>query len=159
MDLTKSIRSLSHDLHPAVLKHSGLAAALSSHCREIEADHDLAVVFSSEGEVGEIDPATALCLYRIAQEALRNVVTHADARRVMVHLARTGNHVAIDVIDDGRGFEIAAARSNTAGLGLVSIRERARLARGTVTITTGRQSGTRVSVRVPIPPPVGDPRQ
>ena len=157
MDLTKSIRSLSHDLHPAVLKHSGLEAALSSHCREIQADHDLAVVFNSEGEIGEIDPAAALCLYRIAQEALQNVVTHADARRVMVHLARTGNHVAIDVIDDGRGFEIAAARSNTAGLGLVSIRERARLARGTVTITTGRQSGTRVSVRVPVSPPTGAP--
>jgi PAS domain S-box-containing protein len=156
MDLTRSIRSLSHDLHPAVLKHSGLEAALSSHCREIEADHDLSVVFDSNGKVGEIDPAAALCLYRIAQEALRNAVTHADARRVTVRLARTDDHVAIDVIDDGRGFEMAAARSSTAGLGLVSIRERARLARGVVTITTGRQSGTRVSVRVPISPTAGD---
>ena len=158
MDLTKSIRSLSHDLHPAVLKHSGLAAALSAHCREIEADHDLSVVFNSDGEVGEIDPAAALCLYRVAQEALRNVVKHAEARRVEVHLARTGNHVAVDVTDDGRGFEIADARSSTAGLGLVSIRERARLARGTVTITTGPESGTRVSVRVPISAPPGDRR-
>jgi len=91
----------------------------------------------------------ALCLYRVAQEALRNVVAHARARHIDVRLTRSGERIELTVADDGRGFDIGQASTRAKGLGLVSIHERVRLAGGTVSIVTEVNKGTRVRVEVP----------
>ena len=91
----------------------------------------------------------ALCFYRIAQEALRNVVAHADARRADVRLRRPDDSAELTIADDGKGFDVVRAREERKGLGLVSINERVRLAGGTVSIATEVNKGTRVRVQIP----------
>ena len=87
---------------------------------------------TAEGDFESIDTETALCLYRIAQEALHNVVKHAGARQAEVRLFRTADSDELTIADDGRGFDVAETRRNGKGLGLVSINERVRLAGGTL---------------------------
>ena len=150
IDLTEDIRHISHDLHPAVLQHAGLVVALKSHCGEFAKQHAIDVVVRSEPECGAIDPATALCLYRITQEALRNIAKHAGAHQVVVILSRSGDEVMLSIADDGRGFDLENVRQHTGGLGLRSIDERARLAHGHVSIEAAPGLGTRVSVRLEV---------
>jgi signal transduction histidine kinase len=78
--VAEALRRLSHGLHPAVLQHVGLVAALQAHCAEVERQHHFDVSFFATGAIEPIEPATALALYRIAQEALGNAARHAHAR-------------------------------------------------------------------------------
>jgi two-component system sensor histidine kinase UhpB len=149
-NVTEALRRLSHGLHPAVLQHVGLVAALQSHCVEIERQHQFDVTFSAAGAVEPLDPRTALALYRIAQEALGNAARHAHARHVTVSLARGEHTLSMSVSDDGRGFDVDAA-GNSGGLGLVSIEERVRLMLGRVAIRSRRNAGTFIDVCVPAP--------
>jgi signal transduction histidine kinase len=146
--LARNVRHLSHDLHPTVLRHLGLVKALMSYCDELERAHGVAMKCSSEGEVASVSPDAALCVYRIAQEALRNVIAHAGASRVDVRLLQTGDHVEITIADNGRGFDISSAETRK-GLGLISITERAKLAEGTIAITSGVNEGTRIQAKIP----------
>jgi PAS domain S-box-containing protein len=147
--LVENVRHLSHALHPSVLEHVGLVAALAGYCAEVQRVQTVEVTFSSEGDVDSTDAETALCLYRIAQEALRNVVAHADARHADVRLLRTGDSAELTIADDGKGFDMVGTHEVRKGLGLVSINERVRLAGGTVSITTELNKGTRVRVQIP----------
>jgi PAS domain S-box-containing protein len=147
--LTENVRHLSHDLHPSVLEHSGLVTALTTYCRQVQGEQSVVVTFTTEGDFEPAGKQVALCLYRIAQEALRNVVAHAGARRADVRLRRTGDGAELTIADDGKGFDIARTGERSTGLGLVSINERARLVGGTVSITTELNKGTRVRVQIP----------
>jgi signal transduction histidine kinase len=147
--LARNVRHLSHDLHPTVLHHLGLVKALTSYCGELERAHGVAVRCTSEGEFGSVAPDPALCVYRIAQEALRNVIAHAAASRADVRLVHAGDHVELTITDDGRGFDTSRAIESGRGLGLVSIRERAKIAGGTLSIVTGAARGTRIEARIP----------
>jgi signal transduction histidine kinase len=148
VELAANVRHLSHDLHPSVLAHAGLVAALSAHCADLRRTHGLAVTLTANGDFSAMPTATALCLYRVAQEALRNVVTHAAASDAAVRLVRDGEETELTIVDDGRGFTIGPALRGH-GLGLVSINERVRLCGGTVSIVTDVGKGTRIGVRVP----------
>jgi PAS domain S-box-containing protein len=148
--LADNVRHLSHELHPDVLQHTGLPAALSSYCAELQQHHAIELTCRAEWDVESLDPGIALCLYRVAQEALRNVVTHADARRAEIRLEDTGAAAELTITDDGKGFDITKARLKRNTLGLVSINERVRLAGGTVTIVTELAKGTKMHVRIPL---------
>ena len=104
-----SLRQISHQLHPAALEHAGLAAALELTCVEVGQATGLMVRLAQEGETIGLPPEVALCLYRVAQEALANVVRHAGARRVVLVLRRGTNGVDLEITDDGRGLGAAAA--------------------------------------------------
>jgi len=145
--LAESVRNLSHDLHPDVLRHAGLTAALTDYSNGLSPA--VAVTCTAEGDFESLDPEAALCLFRIAQEALHNVVKHAHASHAEVRLVRTADSAEITIVDDGSGFDVDTRKSGT-GLGLISITERARLAGGTVSIVTALNEGTRVRVQVPI---------
>ena len=149
--LAASVRSLSHDLHPDVLSHAGLTASLKAYCKGLSLSQPFAIECHTQGDFASIDPAVALCLYRITQEALHNVVKHAEAHHAEVRLLRDGDSVELTIADDGMGFEIET-RKRGSGLGLVSITERARLSEGTVSIVTALNEGTQVRVRIPIRP-------
>jgi signal transduction histidine kinase len=148
--LTEDIRVLSHELHPAVLHHAGLTDALRAHCSEFAKQHAIAVVVEAQPELGPIDSAKALCLYRITQEALRNVAKHADARQVHVNLSRRDDQIHLSIADDGKGFDLAQVSQNGNGLGLRSIDERVRLARGQLSIDAAPGQGTTLSVRLDV---------
>jgi two-component system sensor histidine kinase UhpB len=147
--LAEDIRHLSRDLHPTVVEHAGLVAALGAHCVDLQRREMLEITFRAEGDFTATDAAAALCLYRVAQEALRNVVAHARANHTEVCLHCVGDRLELSIADDGRGFDIGRAHVGARGLGLVSINERVRLAGGTVSIITEVNKGTRVRVEVP----------
>jgi PAS domain S-box-containing protein len=148
--LAESIRTLSHELHPGVLEHAGLVAALSSHCAALQQEYPILVRLRVTDDFDGISPAPALCLYRVAQEALRNIVSHARATVANVRLVRTPDGAELTITDDGRGFDAGAPRLSQVGLGLISIHERVRLAGGTVDIVSEPHRGTTVRVRIPI---------
>jgi signal transduction histidine kinase len=145
----ESVRRLSHELHPVNLRVLGLAAALKGHCREVEKRHDVPVIFTTEGDVAHLPADVAVCLFRVAQEALRNGAVHGGPRQIRVSLAGTDAAVELTVTDDGRGFDLEAARGSGSGLGLVSIEERGRAVGGSVEIRSQPRQGTTIRVRVP----------
>jgi PAS domain S-box-containing protein len=147
--LAQNVRHLSHDLHPTVLRHAGLVAALTSYCAELTRAHGTIITCDAKGDLSSIAPEVALCLYRIAQEALRNTIAHAHAKRADVRLTRLGEDVEITVVDDGRGFDAARSLERGKGLGLVSITERVRLVGGTLRVESEPNAGTRVRAQVP----------
>jgi signal transduction histidine kinase len=150
----EGIRRLSHDLHPASLRLLGLAPALKTHCGETAKRNNVQVSFRVEGDLSHLHPDVAVCLFRIAQEALRNGITHGHARRLEVVLSRSADHVELTVTDDGPGFDLEAVRRSGVGLGLVSMEERARIVGGDMEILTGPRRGTTIRIRGPVEPPL-----
>jgi signal transduction histidine kinase len=153
--ISEQVRVLAHDFHPGVLEHLGLTAALQAHCREVSQHSGIRVHFRPGPEVGKVPTSIATSLYRITQEALRNVAKHSGAVTATVMLSRLeptpGKRVLrLAVIDDGKGFVMEKAL-NGSGLGLVSIEERARLVDGEMSIHSIPGEGTRVEVEVPLP--------
>jgi PAS domain S-box-containing protein len=149
-DLSSSVHDLSHQLHPSKLEHLGLVAAFRGLCKELGEYHGLKVSFAHFDVPERIPEATALCLYRIAQEALRNVIRHGDTDHAAVELGGSPDGICLRVSDEGVGFDPGAVKNG--GLGLVSMRERLSLAGGVISIDSRPAGGTRISVRIPCRP-------
>lgn len=150
-DLADAIRNLSHQLHPSLLQHTSLIATLQRHCVDIEQHHRLKVSFTTRDELAELNPDVALCLFRVAQEALTNATRHARASAILVQLAAIDGGVELRIVDDGVGF--VAGERTPIGLGLRSINERVRLVGGTVQLESQPGHGTSLLVRVPLEGP------
>ena len=145
----EEVRSLSHTIHPRVLDDLGLAAALEWLARQTREQESLDVeVFAADGPA--IPKLPASVLYRIAQESLRNVVRHAQARRVELWLRRAPGTATLEVVDDGRGFDVRQAEERRPGMGLFSMRERVGLVNGTLSLVSASGRGTRVVATVPL---------
>ena len=143
--ISTSVRELSHRLHPARLQLIGLVAGIDSLGRELSLPH-LSIAFRHRNVPADIDEDIALCLFRVAQEALGNAVKHSDARHVWVELAGEPPGVALTITDDGKGFDDGVPN---AGLGLISMRERVESVGGVLEIHTTPGDGTRLRVTVP----------
>jgi PAS domain S-box-containing protein len=149
-EVSSAVHDLSHQLHPSKLEQLGLVAAVRGLCREVKQHHGLEVTFTSRDVPEAIPEATALCLYRIAQEALRNVIKHSGAAHAAVELTGAAGRVRLRVSDDGAGFDPASAH-RTGGLGLVGMRERLNLVGGEMAVDSRPGGGTRIDVRAPGP--------
>ena len=147
-ELSSEAHRLSYELHPSKLEQLGLTAAMHGFCKEISAAHQLQVGFEARAVPRKLPGVVSLCLYRIGQEALQNVVKHSGACSAKVELSTEGNQIHLTVVDDGMGFDVQAAQTK-GSLGLISMRERARLARGQITWES-RKGFTRMEVRVPL---------
>ena len=147
------IRRLSHDLHPATLRLLGLVPALRAHCNEVATRNGVAVQFSAGDPVGDANPDVAVCLFRIAQESLRNGIEHGSAEHLSVTLHRAGDWLELCVTDDGRGFDVSETWRDDGGLGLVTMEERVNLVGGNLSVASEIGRGTIVRARVPIAPP------
>jgi two-component system NarL family sensor kinase len=119
---------LSHQLHPVLLQEAGLPSALSSYCEEFDKLRGIPVSCETDESVADLSAAFALCLYRIAQEALGNVAKHSRAKHVEVRLSRSNGNVCLSVSDDGAGFSLDG---RSGGLGLIFMRERVYQLNGT----------------------------
>ena len=149
MRMSKDLRNLSHELHPGALEHVGLVEALRTRCEELRVESNVrASVDVAEGW-SEVPYDMALCLYRVAQEALRNVTSHANATTARISLARHGGDVVMQVADDGQGF-IASDPAMHHGLGLMSMDERVRMLGGTFQVQPGPHNGTVVVASLPL---------
>jgi len=147
--LSSSVHDLSHQLHPAKLEQLGLVAALRSLCKELEQSHGLSIAFEHHESPEPLPDDAALCLYRITQESLQNVIKHSAAHQVLVELTSDAASIRLVIVDDGKGFD-SRSLDGKAGLGLVSMRERLRLVQGEIAIDSRPAAGTRIEVRVPL---------
>lgn len=144
--LSNDIRGISHQLHPAILEDLGLPAALETLAEEFQQAGLEEVLVEAEQIPEKIPPTISAALYRIAQEALRNVSKHAPKATVRILLKADDGNLTLSIADTGPGIQTHAGRT---GLGIISIRERAQLVGGQLTITSMPKNGTIVRVVVP----------
>ena len=140
------IRQRSRALHPEVLDDFGLEYALRSHVDLVTRQSGLPIQVETTGDFSGLPGEMATHLYRVLQESLTNVIRHAGASEVAVTATRDASGVALTIDDDGRGVDSGVT---SPGLGLTSMRERAALMGGTITIGVSPLGGTRVAVQVP----------
>jgi signal transduction histidine kinase len=147
--LSADIHALSYRLHPSVLEDLGLAEALKAECERFSRQESI----PSDLKLGDlpagIPPDPALCLFRVAQGALRNVARHARARGVQVLLRGMDGGVQLAVRDDGIGFD-PTVQKNPRTLGLASMDERVHLAGGELDIESAPGHGTTIVAWVPL---------
>jgi signal transduction histidine kinase len=144
------VRRISMDLRPAIIDDLGLLPTLSwffrefgASCRNIVIEPRISITES------DVPPELKIGIFRILQEAVSNIIKHADAKHIRVVLQRTDSIVQLAVIDDGKGFDAdapATSRDWKSGLGLASMRERARVSGGNYIIESTPGAGTRVFV-------------
>jgi two-component system CheB/CheR fusion protein len=146
--LARGIHDMSRQLHPSILDDLGLAAALKEECRVFSEIQGVPVTFRAAKMPKSLPEEIALCIYRVAQEILRNIAQHAGAREVHFHLAATPSEIRLSVQDIGGGFDLVKVTGKK-GLGLISMEERVRLLKGTFEIQSHPGQGTRVEVHVP----------
>lgn len=147
-ETSKAVHRMSYELHPSKLVHLGLVAALQSLFEELNRRHRLAIEFTNKDVPADLPQDLSLCLYRIAQECLSNVIKHSGVQQAKVDLLGTGNDIQLRVSDAGRGFAEPLKASN--GLGLISMRERLRLAGGRISVESRPLQGTTIDVIVPL---------
>jgi PAS domain S-box-containing protein len=147
--LSEDVHALSYRLHPSVLDDLGLVEALKAECDRVARHGALRVDVDASGVPEALPAEASLCLFRVAQEALRNATRHAQASAVTVLLSPSGKGLQLAVSDNGRGFEPGRARRR-ASLGLASMRERVRLLDGELDIESTPGRGTTVVARVPV---------
>ena len=149
VSLSRDVHALAYRLHPSVLDDLGLAEALRVECERIARRGVAEVTFDAGSAADAVRGERALCLFRVAQEALRNAARHARATRIGASLRSTADgSVELSVADDGCGFDPSAARER-ASLGLASMRERVALLGGRLEIDSRRGEGTRIVAWLP----------
>lgn len=146
-EVISEVHNLSHSMHSSKLEHLGLADALDELCRIISLRHHIAIDFQPNEASGNESPEVALSFYRIAQEALNNVVRHSRADRAQVTLTRTGDRLTMQIRDGGIGFD---TRVTSSGLGLASIEERILSIHGSLSVRSNSNEGTSITVEAPL---------
>jgi signal transduction histidine kinase len=147
----RDLRALLVDLHPPTLASAGLDAALGDLVSPLSA-RGTKLELRVDGE-DRLDPETQALVYRVAQEAVRNVIAYADASTVSVEVEVEGSTARLLIVDDGRGFrpETRERRREEGHLGLSLVEELAQQAGGSLTIDSSEGAGTRVRLEVPLP--------
>jgi len=145
----QEMRLLIFELHPPMLKEAGLVAALQTSLDSVEARTGLQTDLKVEGGINRLPTSIEVELFRIAMEALNNLVKYARAKRVTVDLRSTNGRVFMDICDNGVGFDLSAAKLSN-GLGLRNMEERARRMGANLEITSAPGVGTQVKVDVRI---------
>ena len=148
-EISNDIHRLSYRLHPSKLDYLGLGAAVKSLCAELKESGKLQIEFQQARVPAFLPQDVTLCVFRIAQEALRNCIKHSGAQAVEVLLEKTNNEIHLSVSDNGCGFNPESELTRK-GLGFISMRERLRLVDGRIRIHTRPLRGTRVEVSVPV---------
>jgi len=150
----QEVERIAHNLRPSVLDELGLAAAIRDTCTEFAERTGVAVGLARVELAARLPADTELALYRILQEALKNVELHAHARQVTVQLQQSDGAVRLTIKDDGTGVdaELPSARHKVQiGLNLLGIRERAAYVGGVLKVKSSRRAGTEIEVGIPRP--------
>jgi signal transduction histidine kinase len=155
-EIGADLHTLSHRLHSSTLESLGLVLGVSSLCAEFGEQQGIEVRFTHNNIPRNVSPDVALCLFRIAQESLRNVKRHSGASSAEVCLNRSGNEINLTIADKGKGFDMQASQAKV-GLGLRSMRERLRLLKGRIEIQSSPGEGTVIRVWVPLATNPGEP--
>jgi len=154
--LAADVRRMSHDLHPMRLEQLGLESAIRGMCNDLSGASPLAIRYDLRDIPRDMPYGPALCLFRVLQEALQNVVRHSGATQVQVTVSRDADDLRMVVADDGRGFDTTAPRI-TVSAGIANMRERVSSVSGRFVIESRPGGGTRIDVRVPFPATIDPP--
>ena len=147
--LSEDVHAMSRQLHPSILDDLGLVEALRSECVAFSRREGIEIIYNGQEAPTILPKDVALCVYRVAQEALRNLAKHAAVNKAWVTLVADGTELLLRVQDKGIGFDPATVRTE-AGLGLSSMEERARLIQAQLSVASAPERGTTVEVRVPL---------
>ena len=148
-EISTEVHRLSYQLHPAKLDHLGLAAAIKSLCDEMSQRREIRIDFRQNGFPAVLSREVTLCVFRVTQESLHNVIRHSGARDAQVVLSRSPRSLHLRVSDTGCGFDMQSSRTKN-GLGFISMRERLRLVGGRIAIRSQPFTGTQIEIAVPI---------
>jgi signal transduction histidine kinase len=148
-DFSTALRDLSHGLHPSLLRHLGIEAALKSLHESFRRTHSIKMDLTVVGKVPRLPDGVALCIFRVAQECLHNVARHSRAASVTVVLELKSSRLQLTVSDTGRGF-IPSEAIRKGGLGLLSMESRALHVGGRLMVKSSPGTGTEVSLTVPL---------
>jgi len=149
LQLSEDVRSMAHQLHPSLIEHVGLAAALQTECEKFSRQTSVALETKFHSIPDQLPIEIDICLFRVAQEALRNVNRHSQARTATVRLAAEGGEIQLEITDDGVGFDLSEYPSKP-GLRLTSMVERVQLLGGRLDIQSKLGSGTTIAAWIPL---------
>jgi len=149
IEISNDVQALSHELHSTKLEYLGVVGGIRSWCKEFGERHKIQVDFTSDIS-SFFPPEVGLTLFRVLQEGLHNAVKYSGVKRVEVQMREHSGEIHLIINDQGKGFDLVAAREK--GLGLTSMRERVRLVDGTINIQSKPNSGTTIRVCVPFSP-------
>jgi PAS domain S-box-containing protein len=147
-EILKNVGAISHELHSSKLELLGLKVAVRSLCEEFAEFYKVKIDFIEKDLPSRLPKDISICLFRVAQEALRNGLKHSQAGHFQVQLSGTPGAVHLSVRDEGVGFDPETSM-NHRGIGLVSMRERLTLVKGTIAIRSKPQGGTEIHCSVP----------
>ncbi len=150
-EVSSELHRMSYEIHPSKLDRLGLAAAAMSLCKEVSKQQSIRLECAFRSIPESLPRDISLCLYRVIQESVRNVVKHSGARYALVELVGSPTDIRLQISDAGVGFNLKSV-AKKGGLGLLSMRERLRIVGGTIAIASEPLRGTRVTVTVPLAP-------
>jgi signal transduction histidine kinase len=143
--ISNAAHEISLGLYPRQLEYLGLATAMKKLCDEVGRGKHISVQLTVGNLPRQLKPSISLCLYRVVQEALHNILKHSQAKNVQVALGTEHDNIMLMVADDGIGFNPSDKGD---GLGLASMRHRVRSVGGTIAISSSSKAGSRIEVRV-----------
>jgi len=145
------VRRILRGLRPPLLEESGLVTALRAHAKSVLVESTLKLTFDAAEVDHHLSRDARLAVYRIVQEAVSNILRHAQATRIVIRLSEEDDVVKLDIEDDGVGFDPEHAEAiEGRGLGLLGLMERAAIIGGVARVESSPGEGTRVSVRIPV---------
>jgi PAS domain S-box-containing protein len=147
-EISSRVSHISHQLHSPMLEYIGLAQAINAECQKFSEEGHLPVSCSCK-DLPALDYIVALSFLRVVQEALHNAAKHSQATRVAVEVMKDGSVITLQVLDNGKGFDVEQSRL-ARGIGLISMRERMRLIGGVCEIWSEPGKGTRITCRAPL---------
>ena len=147
-EIAAAVHALSHQLHPAKLRLLGLLQTLQTLCRDLSVEDGIRIRWHTRGVPQNIGEELGLCVFRVAQEALRNAIKHSGATVIDVSLTATPSMLTLRISDNGAGFD--PLTSPMAGIGLQTMRERVDLVGGVLAVEALRPHGTTVRVDLPL---------
>ncbi len=147
--LSDDIHNLAYKLHPSLLNHAGLQPAIEDHLHHVSERTGLQIILKVRDVPSPLSLGHSICLFRVLQESLQNIVKHADATGAIVRLSGSSNGIGLSVADNGKGFDTSDKSAHRKGLGLISMQERLRLLNGFLRIHSRPAGGTKVCAWIP----------
>lgn len=148
-EFSDDLQAIAYELHPGAFYRKGLRSSLEQECAFHRRRTGLAVKLDFDPACQAVHIDIATCLYRIVQEALRNITQHSGAMKASISVKRIKNDIMLKIEDSGKGFDLNRTGSKR-GLGIVSMSERAHLLNGTFQIESRPGAGTRIRAMIPI---------
>lgn len=148
-EITSELHELSHRLHSSMLDHLGVVPAVQRLVSECSQRYAISIAFTHASmPSGRVPSDVSLCLFRIVEESLTNIVKHSQAPSARVDMTTENGGLRLTIADDGVGFDPSTLETRP-GLGFVSMRERLRLVHGTINVQSAPAHGTQIEVWVP----------